>query len=65
MKKLLVIEIMMLLQLVPQGVLLCDMPLLPLLLSVLVSSLMCILYICQANTEKTYVFVFFFKLFAV
>ena len=39
MKTFLVIEIMMLLQLVPQGVLLCDMPLLPLLLSVLVTSL--------------------------
>lgn len=25
----------------------------------------CILYVCQANKEKTYVFVFFFKLFAV
>jgi hypothetical protein len=45
MKKLLVIEIMMLLQLVPQGVLLCDTPLLPLLLSILVTSLMCILYV--------------------
>jgi len=33
MKKLLVIEIMMFLQLVPQGVLLCYMPLLPLLFS--------------------------------
>jgi hypothetical protein len=60
MKKLLVTEIMILLQLVPQGVLLRDLPLLPLLLTILVTSLMCILYVCQADIQKTHVFVFIF-----
>jgi len=53
-----VIEIMKLLQLVPQGVLLCDTPFLLLLLCVLVPSLVCILYVCQADTKKTCICLF-------